>query len=332
MLILVAKHRAHFNKDVNMLFSSLVILIVTIVAGVFWLYDAIFNLPKRKKGNIKEPKAIEYARGIFLIFFIISLVKVFNVGILLLLVLLTFASFIVWLLDLLFFRKARLSKKEKEPLIIEYANSLFPIFLIVLIIRSFVCEPFVVPSGSLEPTVMPGDYLIVNQFIYGLRLPVINTKILNITEPKIGDIVVFHDPSVSGKDLIKRVVGAPGDHVVYKNRVLYINGVEAKQTFIKNGLDFEPSIYGGNTPVKFMQENLQGIQHQILLFEQNGKMTDFDVVVPKNYYFMMGDNRDNSADSRVWGFMPEDLIIGKAWLIFFSWDHGVKWSRIGMRL
>lgn len=312
--------------------SSLLMIVIMIFCGIYWLYDAIANLPKRKKSNEKEPKIVEYARGIFLILVIVTLIKFFNVGILLLLVILTAGSFIVWMIDKLFFQKTRIANQTKEPLLVDYARSLFPIFLLVLIVRSFIFEPFVVPSGSLEPTVLPGDYLVVNQFIYGLRLPVINTKILNVSEPKIGDIVVFHDPVTGSKDLVKRVVGVPGDHVGYKNRVLYVNGKEMQQTYIKDGLDVEPPQYGGNTPVKFYEENLQGIKHQILLFDQNGKMADFDVVVPKNYYFMMGDNRDNSADSRVWGFMPENEIIGKAWIIFFSWDHGVRWSRIGTKL
>ena len=312
--------------------TKVILIVLLILTGFCWLYDGCIHLPKRKRENKTEPGMVSYARGTFLILLIIVLFKVFNVGILLLLVILTFGSLLIYLIDQCIFKKRRERQKKKEPLLVEYARSLFPIFLIVLIVRSFIFEPFVVPTGSLEPTVLPGDFLVVNQFSYGLRLPVINTKILSISKPKTGDIAVFHHPAVPGKDLVKRVIGVPGDHIIYKNRVLFINGKEMKQTFLKEGLDIEAPEYGGNTPANFMEENLNGIKHQILLFKKDGKITDLDFIIPEGYYFMMGDNRDNSADSRIWGLMPESALIGKAEFIFFSWSHGINWSRIGVGL
>lgn len=311
---------------------SIVMIVVMCAAGLYWLYDGIAGWPKRKRLNQEEPGHVSYARGIFLILFVVTLIKVFNVGILLILVLLTALSFVVWMIDKLYFEKARLAVQAKEPLVVDYAHSLFPVFLIVLLIRAFIGQPFHVPTGSLEPTIMPGDLLIVTQYSYGLRLPVLNTKILDLGEPKAGDIVVFRSPAEAGMDLIKRTIGVPGDHVVYKNRVLTINGKVMTQTFVADGVDEEPIDQGGNIPSKIMLENLQGVKHQILLHNQGGELTNFDFTVPKGYYFMMGDNRDNSGDSRVWGFMPEENIIGKARFIFLSWNHGIRWSRIGIKL
>lgn len=311
---------------------SIILIIATVICGAYWLYDMIGEAPTRRIKNKEEPTLVSYARGTFLILLVITLIKVFNVGILLLLIILTIGSFIIWMVDKFCFAKARLAAQGKEPLLVDYAKSLFPIFLIVLIIRSFVAQPYRVPTGSLEPTIMPNDFVLVSQFSYGLRLPVLNTKILNIAEPKTGDIVVFKDPSVPGRDLIKRVIGVPGDHIIYKNKVLYINGKEMKQTYLGDAVDVDPIEEGGGTPVSVMQENLQGIKHKIHLFKQGGEPTNFDFTVPQGYYFMMGDNRDNSADSRVWGFMPENAILGKALVIFFSWEHGIDWSRIGNKL
>lgn len=312
---------------------AIVMIVITVVTGLYWGYDAIANAPRRRKEEVKEPGIVAYSRGIFLIALVITLIKVFKVGILPLLVILTIASFIVWMIDKAFFKKKREAAKRKEPLLIDYSRSLFPIFLIVLLLRAFVAQPFVVPTGSLEPTIMPGDFVLVTQYSYGLRLPITHTKILNVGMPKLGDIVVFRNPAVPGMDLIKRVAGLPGDHVVYKNKVLYINGKEMKQTFLRNGTDFEPMNIGGNVPSKVMSEDLAGVKHEILLHDTGGELTNFNFVVPKGYYFMLGDNRDDSADSRFWGFMPASAIIGKAQFIFFSMhDFHIRWSRIGNKL
>lgn len=249
----------------------------------------------------------------------------------LLLTILVFVSGLIWLADILFLKRRRLANNQKatEPKLIEYARSFFPVLLLVLVIRSFLIQPYRVPTGSLEPTILPGDLVAVNQFSYGLRLPVINKKIINIGEPKIGDIAVFRWPVDPNVDFIKRVVGVPGDHVVYKDKVLYINGKEAKQTLLGDGTDYEDS---GNLNVKKYQEDLDGVKHDILINPYGGQIGNFDVVVPKGYYFMMGDNRDNSGDSRDWGFVPESDLIGKGFLIWMSWDsqkHRIRWNRIG---
>jgi len=249
----------------------------------------------------------------------------------LLLTILVFVSGVIWLADVACLKKRRLANNPQatEPKLIEYARSFFPVLLLVLVIRSFLVQPYRVPTGSLEPTILPGDLVAVNQFAYGLHLPVLNTKIFSIGEPKIGDIAVFRWPVDPNVDFIKRVVGVPGDHVVYKDKVLYINGKEATQTLVGNAIDYED---GGNLHVKKYQEDLNGIKHDILINPYGGQIGNFDVVVPKGYYFMMGDNRDNSADSRDWGFVPASDLIGKGFLIWMSWDsqtHRIRWSRIG---
>lgn len=246
----------------------------------------------------------------------------------LILTLAVFLTGLIALVDILFFEKNR-RPNQKPNFIFENARSLFPVLLIVLLIRSFIVQPFRVPTGSLEPTVMPGDFLLVNQFAYGLRLPVINTKIMSVGEPKRGQIAVFRWPVNPHIDFVKRVIGIPGDHIMYQNKVLYINGVEAKQTYIGMSVDEEP---GGNIPVQQYLENIDGVTHKININPNGGETADFDLIVPEGQYFMMGDNRDDSADSRSWGFVPEENLIGKGFLIWMSWDsqtHRIRFSRLG---
>jgi len=235
----------------------------------------------------------------------------------------------IWLVDVIFFKKRRLLKSPdaKEPKLVEYARSFFPVLLVVLVIRSFIVQMNYIPTGSLEPTVLPGELVVVSQFPYGLKLPVLNTKILNIGEPKVGEIAVFRWPVNPKVDFIKRVVGTPGDHVVYKDKVLYVNGKKATQTLVGDAIDYESE---GNQNVKEYVENLNGVKHKILINPYGGQIGDFDVVVPKGYYFMMGDNRDDSGDSRDWGFVPEKNLIGRAVLVLASWDgqkHRIRWKR-----
>jgi signal peptidase I len=252
-----------------------------------------------------------------------------NINFPLILTSLMFLTGFIALLDVVYFAKIRKQKNiEKPNVIIEYARSFFPVFLIVLVIRSFIVQPFHVPTGSLEPTVLPGELLVVNQFTYGLRLPVLDTKVVKIGEPKTGDIVVFRSPTDEGMNLVKRVVGVPGDHLVYKDKVLYINGKEAKQTALGEGVDIEPT---GNVDVQKYEEDLNGVKHAIFINPQRPS-EDFEVTVPADAYFMMGDNRDNSNDSRYWGPAPEANLIGKAFLIWMSWDSqttSIRWKRIG---
>lgn len=222
--------------------------------------------------------------------------------------------------------------KKKLPLIIDHARSFFPILLIVFSVRSFAYEPFRIPSGSLKPTLLVGDFILVNKYDYGIRLPVIHTKILSTGEPKRGDIVVFREPPTETRDLIKRVIGVPGDHLSYKNKVLYINGKEISQEFVKYDTDQEDGL--GPWSVVQKRENLLGLTHDIYQIPER-ENDDFDVTVPQGKYFMMGDNRDDSADSRVFGFLPEENIVGRADRIWMSYDsvkHPVRWSRVGSRI
>jgi len=238
---------------------------------------------------------------------------------------------VVALFDWLIFAGKRKEEHKRLPLIVDYARSFFWVFLIVLLIRSFVFQPFFVPSGSLEPTILPHEFIFVNQFSYGLRLPIFNTKFLAIGEPKRGDLVVFRFPGNKKVNYIKRVIGLPGDHIIYKNKTLYINGQQMKQTFLAKGVDYEPY---GNIPAQIKQENLEGLKHKVLI-QDNGPADAFDaydVIVPKDHYFMMGDNRDGSADSRYWGFVSEKDLEGKAFFVWCSWDnqkHRIRFGRIG---
>lgn len=229
------------------------------------------------------------------------------------------------LLDIFYFAKKR-TPGSKPGVIIENSRSFFPILVLVFLLRSFLIEPFRIPSGSLEPTLLVGDFVATNKFIYGIRIPIIEKKIIKISDPKTGDIVVFRwvpDPTI---DYIKRVIGVPGDIVEYKNKVLTINGVEAKQKFIKYTTD--PS--SGEAVAEYL-ENLSGVEHRIFK-KLTAPAVDFKVTVPKNNYFMMGDNRDASSDSRFWGFVSDEYIRAKALITWFSWnskDHSIRWKRIG---
>lgn len=239
-------------------------------------------------------------------------------------------SGVIALLDTLFLAQKRQSKKM--PLIIEYARSFFPVLLLVFSLRSFAYEPFRIPSGSLKPTLLVGDWILVNKFDYGIRLPVLHTKIFAINEPERGDIVVFREPPLEKRDLIKRVIGIPGDHIVYKAKVLYINGKESPQQFEKYTRDHDDNTRSWE--VVQMQENLLGTKHSIYQIPDKAN-DDFEVIVPTGHYFMMGDNRDDSGDSRYWGFLPDQNIIGKAthvWMSYDTEDYAVRWSRFGQKI
>ncbi|MCX7119403.1 MAG: signal peptidase I [Legionellales bacterium] len=232
---------------------------------------------------------------------------------------------VIYLLDVLFWSKKR-SSRQKPRRIIEYSRSLFPIFFGVLLVRSFLFEPFRIPSGSLEPTLLVGDFLVVNKFAYGLRLPVWDKKIVNISSPKRGDIVVFRWPPNPKYDFIKRVIGIPGDVVSYHHKILTINGKKAPQDFIQYTID-ESSAH----PVSEYQENLDSVIHKIYR-RSDVPGTDFEITVPPNQYFVMGDNRDDSADSRYWGFVHDDYLRGKAIFTWLSWNKkewNIRWSRLG---
>lgn len=243
----------------------------------------------------------------------------------LMLLVLSVISGFIYMLDIIFWAKKR--RPDQQPgKLVEISRSFFPVFFFVLLLRSFLIEPFRIPSGSLEPTLLVGDFVAVNKFAYGLRLPVWEKKVLSIANPKSGEIAVFRWPPNPGFDYIKRVIGVPGDKVSYHNKVLTINGKEMKQTFVEYTTD-ESS---GKAVAKY-KENLSGIVHEIFV-RPDVPAVDFDVEVPPGQYFMMGDNRDDSADSRFWGFTADEYLRGKAFLVWMSWNgktDSVRWSKIG---
>ncbi|MCW9089291.1 MAG: signal peptidase I [Gammaproteobacteria bacterium] len=268
----------------------------------------------------------------------------------LLLVTFTLVTGILWALDTVLWAPKRRAKADllessgadisaqeieqarREPYLIELSRSFFPIILIVLLVRSFVVEPFRIPSGSMMPTLLVGDFILVNKFAYGLRLPVLHTKIIDTGNPERGDVMVFRYPENPKIDYIKRVIGVPGDHVVYRNKRLMINGVEAPQRLI--GTYVGEGSGSAMTGARHLQEDLLGIEHDILVTPgRNVFGGDFEYVVPEGQYFAMGDNRDNSRDSRAWGTVPEKNLVGKAFMIWMNWDWDkdsvVDWGRLG---
>jgi signal peptidase I len=220
---------------------------------------------------------------------------------------------------------------RKEPVLVEYARAFFPVILVVFLLRSFLVEPFRIPSGSMLPSLLVGDFILVNKFVYGIRLPVLNKKIINIEEPKRGDVMVFRFPGNPADNYIKRVIGLPGDRILYKEKQLFINGQPVGRTDDHDTYAYQE---GGELPVaaKEYTEDLDGVRHAILL-SANFNQEPMEFTVPAGHYFVMGDNRDHSNDSRYWGYVPEANLVGKAFLIWFSWDAahggGIDWARIG---
>ena len=259
------------------------------------------------------------------------------------LVALTLFTGLVWLLDKLWLRKRREQRAGlldvHEPMVVDYSRAFFPVLAAVLCLRSFVAEPFRIPSSSMMPTLLVGDFILVNKFAYGLRLPINNHKFLSIGEPERGDVAVFHPPQYPEQDWIKRVVGLPGDTVGYRNDTVYLNGqplsYESLGTYVGKGKGSDA------TGSRLLLEQLPGRPHQVLerddqpfFIQGEGEWT-----VPAGYYFVMGDNRDNSEDSRFWPegmhFLPEANLRGKAFLIWMHWDGsagGVDFGRLGKKI
>ena len=237
---------------------------------------------------------------------------------------------LIWLVDALFFARARRAQPgRKEPVAVEYARSFFPVIFIVLLIRSFLAEPFRIPSSSMMPTLLIGDFILVNKFSYGLKLPVLDYKFLPVGEPARGDVVVFRYPPDRSQDYIKRVVGLPGDEISYRGKRLFVNGEEVVAEpvgrYIGSGQGRD------HTGAELRRERLGEVEHEILHKPQlfMGGVGEGVWQVPEGQYFVVGDNRDNSLDSRFWGFVPEQNLVGRAFLIWMNWDGGIDVGRLG---
>ncbi|TVZ38502.1 signal peptidase I [Alteromonadaceae bacterium 2753L.S.0a.02] len=268
---------------------------------------------------------------------------------------------VIWLYDLAFLRRNRLAaianvdsqfshlddtaRKEdegyrvalnaaiSEPALVEYSKSFFPVLFLVFALRSFIIEPFQIPSESMVPTLEVGDFIAVNKFSYGIRMPVFRNKLIPVGEPKRGDVMVFFPPH-KPTYYIKRVIGLPGDKIRYVNHVLYVNGEEIPQKL----LETEPnthldacSSYGGHYQI--IEETLPEESYHTRKCTVPSRLSENGYwEVPEGHYLMMGDNRDNSSDGRDWGFVPEDHIVGKAFAIWMHWDKFFSlpsFSRVG---
>jgi signal peptidase I len=228
---------------------------------------------------------------------------------------------LIWLLDIFVLSKKRASN-VKDPILVEYSKSFFPVILLVFFIRSFIAEPFKIPSGSMMPTLLAGDFILVNKFSYGIRVPILNYTMIEVDKPKRGDVFVFHYPPKPSIDYIKRVVGLPGDVIEYKSKALYINDKKIEQTFVDKYPYVMNEIH--HIEAKEFKEALGSVNHSILIHDLPGENFKFEV--PQGHYLAFGDNRDNSADSRVWGFVPEHNLVGRA---FFIWFNFGELKRIG---
>lgn len=249
---------------------------------------------------------------------------------------------VIWLADVAWLRKRR-AEGEPEPVVVDYARSFFPVILVVFLLRSFLVEPFKIPSGSMLPTLEIGDFILVNKFDYGIRLPILNVKVFEVGQPRRGDVMVFRYPKDPALDYIKRVIGLPGDTVEYIDKRLIING----QPVAMEPAGSYEYVAGGLNYVRAQTywEHIDGRRHTamvqpdlppVILYQVEGAFPHrenctynergFRCRVPEGHYFMLGDNRDASNDSRYWGFVPDRNIVGRAFLI---WMNLGDLSRIG---
>ena len=285
----------------------LILLVLTVVTGIFWVGDVFFW--KKKRAEAARAALAEFD-----------------------------AAHPEPDAQALDERKVVEYKAKRQPVWLEWTAGLFPVILLVFLVRSFVVEPFRIPSGSMLPTLEAGDFIAVNKYQYGMRFPVLNTKLTAGEKPRAGDVIVFDHPMQPGTDLIKRIVGVPGDKIVYRNKVLYVNGKEQPQKPVGDDVDEEYML-----TLSEKTETLAGHSHRMLtdprvpdgVYSREpqthpGRIsysdTGFETTVPDGHYFVMGDNRDNSDDSRYWGFVPEENIVGRAFVI---WLNVSKMSRIG---
>ena len=362
----------------QMLMQIIVLLSwLALPVGVLCIVDDWFLRPRRQVAaapqEARDPPAISLAYHVLPILIgaaVLRLLVAERLDFSAVLLGITVLTGVVWGVDALFLARGRQAAATaagkdpnliREPGTVDYARSFFPVALVVLVLRSFIFEPFRIPSDSMMPTLLDGDFIIVNKYIYGLRLPVINQKFFAIGEPQRGDVVVFRYPLDPSVNYIKRLVGLPGDHVQVRNDRITVNGTPVPFKIIA------PYNDGCYVNFQLAQEQLGTHQHEAMLCpvplepsatplpgcdrkEVRGYncgdgqgaaalLADgplWDRVVPPGQYLMMGDNRDNSEDGRVWGFVPEANLVGKATRIWFNWDPqrsgGPKWSRIGQAI
>jgi signal peptidase I len=343
--------------------------------GLIAVIDDWFLRPRRRvaahPGPPADPALMRVIYGVLPVLACAAVVRMFlaeRLDFSLVLVLIAASTGLVLLIEALGLRRRRLAAAQAagkppeaaaEPGVVDYARSFFPVVLIVLIVRSFLFEPFRIPSDSMMPTLYDGDFILVNKFTYGLRLPVTNAKILDLGGPERGDVVVFRFPPDPAINYIKRVVGLPGDKVRIESDRLIVNGAEMTTTEIG---EYSDGCYQG---MQLVEEAIGEHRHRALFCRTSGDITTaplpscnrrlergyicpanddagpdrndiVEIEVPAGQYLMIGDNRDNSADSRYFGFVPEANLIGSARRIWFNWDlqreGGPLWGRIGTRI
>ena len=357
-----------------MLTQILTILsILALPAALIAVVDDWFLRPRRRlAGNAADPPllgTIYFVLPILLVAAVLRLLGSERLDFSLVLVIVVAAAGLIWLIDHLLLAPVRARTAAAAgvdpagvalPVTVDYARSFFPVAVIVLLVRSFIFEPFRIPSDSMMPTLLDGDFIIVNKFAYGLRLPVLDQKVVSIGEPQRGDVVVFRYPPDPAINYIKRLVGLPGDRVRVLSDQLIINNMPIP--LISNGT-FDDGCYHnmrlssevlgkhthqtlscltagdifvapGPTCSRHMERNYE-CQESIVPGERDRGDSD-ELVVPPGQYLMIGDNRDNSSDGRFWGFVPEDHLVGKATRIWFNWDlkrsGGPNWARIGHKI
>ena len=337
---------------------SLVATIAVVISFPLVLWDVVSSFHKNAASTIQP-----YMQSAYLVLFVAGFYLLVTKNILnfaAVLLIFTAITGVIWLWDVIRMKRAGVAmatssgtlqqgsgatQPRPEPAWLEIAKSFFPVILIVFLVRSFLVEPFKIPSGSMIPTLLIGDFILVNKFTYGIRLPVINKKIVALNEPQRGDVMVFRYPEDTSIDYIKRIVGIPGDRVEYKNKRLTINGAPIPTEDAGNYLDVEADLSYQN--LKLQMENLGDRVHKTIQnpdvppvhlgsvhsfpHHENCTITQdgLTCTVPAGHYFMMGDNRDNSKDSRYWGFVPDENIVGKAFMI---WWHLGKFSRVGQSI
>ena len=237
-----------------------------------------------------------------------------------------------WLYFVMFLKFEKNQKYAHRPKIVQWSAEFFPVLLLVFFVRGFIAEPFKIPSNSMMPTLLTGDFVLVNKSAYGIHLPLLNTKLFDTGLPERGEVAVFRYPNYEknstykGADFIKRIIGIPGDKIVYKNDKLIINGKNIDYKFIEKYQGFKSGIAMNN--YIHQQELIKDNNHSILLNPEFYSRS-IEIVVPEGHYFVMGDNRSRSSDSRFWGFVPEEYLIGKAIFVWMYFDGGFDFSRIG---